>query len=90
MGKIFNVLLYFIQILFFKDVEMGSQTTLHCCYIEYCNLINGAYYSDCKIDKISNLASNDSIRKRFMQFSVNLIKLRVPDCPLDLNDIAKF
>lgn len=90
LGKIYNILLSFIQILFFKDVEMGSQTTLHCCYLDYCNLINGAYYSNCKLDKMSNLASNSSVRKRFIQFSVDLIKMRVPDCPQDLYDIAKY
>ena len=55
LGKVISIFAYLFMSLFFKDAYMGAQTTLHLCYIDYNSLINGGYYSDCKLDKISNL-----------------------------------
>ena len=40
------------RIIMFKDNFMGSQTTLHCCYMEWDNLSNGGYYRDCHYEKL--------------------------------------
>lgn len=72
-----------------KDSVMGAQTTLHCCYIDFYNLINGGYYTNCRLDKISQLAMDDSARKRFMEYSLKLIAMNIADYPEDLNDMIK-
>ena len=90
LGKVISIFAYLFMSLFFKDACMGAQTTLHLCYIDYNSLINGGYYSDCKLDKISNLASNNELRKAYMQYTLNLLKTRISDLPEDLNDIIKY
>lgn len=53
--------------LFFKDEKMGAQTTLHCCYIDRAELVEGGYYANCKVSK-----KNENIRKYGLENKVNL------------------
>ena len=87
--KIIAFLITPLASVFFKDSFMGAQTTLHCCYVDFYNLINGGYYTNCKSDKISSLANDDTARKRFMEYSLKLIQMNVPNYPEDLNDMVK-
>ena len=77
------------MLLFFKDAVIGVQTTLHVCYLEYAGLVNGGYYSNCKVSKMSRLACDENLRKRFMDYSLNLLKKRLDLCPDKLNEILK-
>ncbi len=38
--------------LFFKDVEAGAQTTLHCAVQEGIESLSGRYFSDCAVQKV--------------------------------------
>jgi len=87
--KIVGWMLYPVMVLFFQDAFMGAQTTLHLCYMDYFSLINGGYYANCKLDKITPLASDESTRKRFMEYSRKLIETRVNKYPEDLDDMVK-
>ncbi len=49
---------------FFKNEEMGAQTTLHCCYISREEFVNGGYYYDCRVGrKEENMRKNDLERR---------------------------
>jgi NAD(P)-dependent dehydrogenase (short-subunit alcohol dehydrogenase family) len=52
----------------------GAQTSLHLCYLQNEEFINGGYYSDCKLKKPSSLSLDSKIIERYMLFSINLIK----------------
>ena len=43
--KVFSPLMF----MFFKTVNDGAQTTLHCALCPFDELVNGEYYSDCRI-----------------------------------------
>jgi retinol dehydrogenase-12 len=56
-----------------RNVVSGTQTSLHTCYLPHEDLLNGAYYNDCKIAKVSNLAEDKVIRNEFIKFSLEII-----------------
>jgi NAD(P)-dependent dehydrogenase (short-subunit alcohol dehydrogenase family) len=43
---------------FFKTEEMGAQTTLELCYMDREKFVDGGYYSDCRLTKLSPKAYN--------------------------------
>merc|ERR1719469_117448 len=47
--KFFFTVIRPITWLFFKDVEHGAATSLHCCLCPLEELEDKAYYSDCKV-----------------------------------------
>ena len=49
--------------LIFKDNINGAQTTLHCTYLEYENLINKGYYRDCINEKIIPIGLLENAKK---------------------------
>jgi retinol dehydrogenase-12 len=70
--------------LFAKDVEMGAQTTLHIVYLEYDQLNSGAYYNNCKEEKLGELPSDKEKRDELMNFTHQLIKTHWKDYPKEL------
>lgn len=87
--KIISILFYLLMLVFFKDSVMGAQTTLHVCYLDFASLVNSGYYTDCKLSKISTLASNEDKRKRFMDYSLSILRIKVINYPEELNEIVK-
>jgi NAD(P)-dependent dehydrogenase (short-subunit alcohol dehydrogenase family) len=73
--------------LFFKDVEIGAQTTLHIAYLDFDELNSGAYYSNCKEDKLGDLPSDKEKRDELMNFTHQLIKSNWKDYP---NEIKSY
>jgi retinol dehydrogenase-12 len=58
-----------------KSVNKGAQTTLHLCYEDKKMLKSGEYYSNCKIESISQYAKWESIELRdgFIEVSRKII-----------------
>ena len=52
----------------------GAQTSLHLCYLDLKDFVNGAYYDNCKLANTSSLAKDKKIRDSVIELSVNLIK----------------
>jgi len=71
--KILMFLFKPIMILFFKNEEMGAQTTLHCCYISKQDFINGGYYKDCKIAFKGDALKNKDLERRIHKLSYDAI-----------------
>ena len=55
-----------------KTEYVGSQTTLHLCYLDSPN--SGDYYQDCNKKKESSLALDETKMKRYMKFTFNAIR----------------
>jgi len=75
--------------LFSKDVEMGAQTTLHLAYIDYDEMNSGAYFSDCKEEKLGELPSDQKTCIQFMKYTRDLIKNNIRDIPGELSEYFK-
>ena len=55
-----------------KTEYVGSQTTLHLCYLD--NPKSGVYYQDCKEKKESELALDEIKMKRYMKYTFSAIR----------------
>lgn len=51
------------RLIMFKDNLMGAQTTLHCAYMPYKELINGAYYRDCHYEQLIPIGLLNNAKK---------------------------
>lgn len=56
---------------FTKKASDGAQTQLFLAYLDHEQLINGAYYSDCKISNMSSKARNNKMIKEFSDWTFN-------------------
>jgi retinol dehydrogenase-12 len=74
MKKLILVILIPFQYLVFKDEFVGAQTTLHCCYLDYSEIIKGGYYANCKVAKESDAAKNKENMISFMKYTFNAIR----------------
>lgn len=61
-----------IAALFFKDVEAGAQTTLHCALQEGIESLSGRYFSNCAVQKGSAKAQDDALAKKLWEVSETL------------------
>ena len=73
----------------FKTPADGAQTQLNLCYLPFNEFVSGAYYSDCKITKTTNIANDLNKIKNCMELTIQEIKKRIPDTKIFdiLNDI---
>jgi NAD(P)-dependent dehydrogenase (short-subunit alcohol dehydrogenase family) len=71
--KFFVKILTPLLFLFSKSTLAGSQTSLHCTYMEYEKLISGGYYSDCKLTSVSKYALSRSINEKIIKKTYNII-----------------
>jgi NAD(P)-dependent dehydrogenase (short-subunit alcohol dehydrogenase family) len=71
--KCLKVFFYPIMWFFFKDSEMGAQTQLHCAYLEYNEMNSGAYFNNCKVEKLDEFAESRENRDMFMHFVKNMV-----------------
>lgn len=65
---------YFMYYLISKNSWYGAQTQLHLAYMKNEELINGAYYNDCKLCRKSSNAEDPVARNYFMKSTLELIK----------------
>ncbi|KAI1893390.1 hypothetical protein AGOR_G00123240 [Albula goreensis] len=61
-----------ITMLFFKDVEAGAQTTLHCALQEGIEPLSGRYFSNCAVQEVSAKARDDAVAKKLWEVSETL------------------
>ena len=64
-----------IGAVFFKDVEAGAQTTLHCAVQEGIEGLSGQYFSDCAVKKVQPKARDDAVAKKLWEVSEKLCGL---------------
>ncbi|KAJ8280934.1 hypothetical protein GJAV_G00061200 [Gymnothorax javanicus] len=64
-----------ITTLFFRDVESGSQTTLHCALQEGLECYSGRYFSDCAMREVSAKARDDAVARKLWEVSETLCGL---------------
>lgn len=84
--KILLIILIPFQYLVFKDEFVGAQTTLHCCYLDYSQLIKGGYYANCKPSKESEAAKNKDNMTAFMKYTFKAIR-KVQTLEFNENDV---
>ena len=72
-----------------KDVNMGAQTTLHLAYIDYDEMNSGAYFSNCKEEKLAELPSDHETCIQFMKYSRDLIRNNGRDIPEEVTEYFK-
>ncbi|XP_063608073.1 uncharacterized protein LOC134782500 [Penaeus indicus] len=58
-----------------KDEKLGAQTTIHLAVSEEVASVSGMYYTDCKITKPSDLASDKGLAKKLWEVSEDLVGL---------------
>jgi retinol dehydrogenase-12 len=68
---IYYVFMLPLMLLFFKDENMGAQTTLHCCYVD--NLVPNGYYADCKMIKNFDSDYNEKFEEIIMNLTKDLL-----------------
>ena len=73
--KIFYPLLVYLT----KTIEDGAQTQLYLSYLDYNELISGAYYSDCKLDNIAKIAKDEELKNLIIDWTIKGLKERLPD-----------
>lgn len=84
--KFLFALIYPFLWLFAKDVEMGAQTTLHIAYLDYDELNSGAYFNNCKEEKLGEMPSDKEKRDELMNFTFQLIKTHWKDYPNEIKN----
>jgi len=72
-GKIYDVA-YVIHWYISKTAIGGAQSSLHLCYLDFSQIVNGGYYNNCKLQNASETARNKEIRGAAMNFSWELIQ----------------
>ena len=70
---IYYIFIRNIFYLFTKDIIHGAQTTLFLSYSDNKDLVNGAYYSDIKVQKFLPIAKDEKLKNEMMnQTIINL------------------
>ena len=72
--KVFQYMAFPLAYLFMKSTYYGAQTTLHLCFLDDNEFISGAYYNECKIDKVSSIANDIEKRNIYIEYSKQLIE----------------
>ena len=67
-------ILQFIINFFTKNAVEGAQTQLYLSYEKNSKLINGGYYSDCKITKTGLLAINEDLKNEVINWTIDELK----------------
>ena len=88
--KFIICLFYPILWLLTKDLFVGAQTTLHIAYMDYDDLNSGAYFNNCKQEKLDKLPSDKEKCEEFMNFTERLILNNWNDIPEEIKLKIKF
>ena len=79
LGSILRNILYFLSNLVCKTPFEGAQTQLHLSYAKNEELINGGYYTDCKISRTGKKAGDIEIRNEVINWTINELKKKFKD-----------
>ena len=79
LGSILRNILYFLSNLVCKTPVEGAQTQLHLSYAKNEELINGGYYTDCKISRTGKKAGDIEIRNEVINWTINELKKKFKD-----------
>ena len=60
--------------LFTKNAVEGAQKQLYLSYEKNSKLINGGYYSDCKLTKTGLLAINEDLKNEVINWTIDELK----------------
>ena len=71
-------------VFFTKNSIQGAQTQLFLSYVDYNELINGGYYSDCKLKNVSKNAKNKELNKIIIDWVMKGLKVRLPNKELEI------
>ncbi|KAL9652234.1 hypothetical protein ABK040_011894 [Willaertia magna] len=69
-----NIGFFFLQYLFFKNVEQGSQNTLHLACSKSVEGMNGNYFDRCKVGNVYPIANNEKVANDVMKICEETIK----------------
>jgi NAD(P)-dependent dehydrogenase (short-subunit alcohol dehydrogenase family) len=73
LGYVYSVSWWIYQYIA-KTALGGAQSTLHCCYLDFPDLVSGSYYSDCKVGKLAAKARDSNLRNKFVENTYDLLK----------------
>lgn len=73
LSKIVAIVFIPIKYVFYKDLVMGAQTTLHIIYTDYTRLNSGAYFCDCTEAKIYPIAEQSINVEKLNAYNKKLI-----------------
>ena len=73
LGYVYSVF-FMVYMYIAKSALSGAQSTLHCCYLEFNELLNGAYYSDCKVGRLAKVAKDKDIRDLIVKYTADTLK----------------
>jgi retinol dehydrogenase 12 len=62
-----------LMILFFRNEEMGAQTTLHCCYVKKEELVDGGYYDSNKMVIPGKTTKNEKFKNKINEITYKCI-----------------
>ena len=79
LGSILRNILYFLSNLVCKTPVEGAQTQLHLSFAKNEELINGGYYTDCKISRTGKKAGDIEIRNEVINWTINELKKKFKD-----------
>ena len=71
---LFNLIFRNIIYFFTKDIVHGAQTTLYLSYSDNKDLVNGAFYKDCNIEKYTPIAKDEKLRNEMVNETLNILK----------------
>jgi NAD(P)-dependent dehydrogenase (short-subunit alcohol dehydrogenase family) len=63
---------------FYKDQYIGAQTILYLCYLPYQEVVNGAYYADCKMAYTPKDKKKEELINTVMRFTKELVYSKIP------------
>ena len=74
--KIIYKIFIFVQPIwnfFAKNCEEGAQTQLFLSYVDWNEIVNGGYYSECKLSLFSKKVRNKKLKKKIVDWTINEI-----------------
>jgi retinol dehydrogenase-12 len=76
-NKIMQIIMkfVFIPLSYFgaKTAKVGAQTTVHLCYINFDFLKSGHYYNNCRIEDLNEIAKDEHLMNKFLDFTYECI-----------------
>ncbi len=78
-----------VRLYFLKNVKQGSQTQLYLSYIDYNEIVNGGYYSDCKLAKVSDKVKDNELKKEYINWTIENLQSNVKNNKI-INSLKKL
>lgn len=72
--KFFVKFLWPLLYIFSKSTLAGAQTSLHCSYMDYEDLISGGYYANCKLTKTAKILNDEEICMKIIKKTNEIVE----------------